>query len=434
MRPRQYVFALVDGGGNVPPELHAVRRLIERGHAVTVLADDSVAPEVTSTGAEFRRWVRAPNRSSRLPEHDPIRDWECKYPWQLVNRLVDKLLVGAAAAYASDVTKAITRCQPSLVVCSMFCLGGMLAAEAAHIPFVVLFPNVYPLPAPGLPPFGMGLRPARGRLGRWRDETLNRIIERQWDRKGLMDLNTLRRTYGLAPLEHVFDQVRGAYRQLVMTSPALDFPAELPAGVRYVGPVLEDPVWSWGSSWTLPSDGNPLVLVAMSSTFQDQTGSLRRVIAALSALPVQGIVTTGPAIDASALNAAPNVTVLAHAPHREVLQHAAAVVTHGGHGTVVKALAAGVPMVLLPHGRDQGDTAVRVTARGAGIALKRTADADTIAAAIRNVLQQPTYRAAAQQLGTEIRRDAAGATLLRELEDIPSKPEHWSAVEARSAS
>ncbi|HEX2451312.1 MAG TPA: hypothetical protein VHJ69_09225, partial [Gemmatimonadales bacterium] len=182
MRPRQYLFALVDGGGNVPPELHAVRTLIEGGHAVTVLADDSVAPEVTSTGAEFGRWLRAPNRTNRRPEHDPIRDWECKYPWQLVDRLVDTLLVGAAAAYASDVTETITRCRPSLVVCSMFCLGGMLAAEAARIPFVVLFPNVYPLPARGLPPFGMGLRPARGRLGRWRDETLNRIIERQWDR------------------------------------------------------------------------------------------------------------------------------------------------------------------------------------------------------------------------------------------------------------
>ena len=231
MRPRQYLFALVDGGGNVPPELHAVRRLIEGGHAVTVLADDSVAPEVTSTGAELGRWLRAPNRTNRRPEHDPVRDWECKYPWQLVDRLVDTLLIGAAAAYASDVTEAITRCRPSLVVCSMFCLGGMLAAEAARIPFVVLLPNVYPLPARGLPPFGLGLRPARGRLGRWRDETLNRIIERQWDRKGLTELNTLRRGYRLAPLEHVFDQVRGAHRQLVMTSPALDFPA-VPAGWR----------------------------------------------------------------------------------------------------------------------------------------------------------------------------------------------------------
>jgi MGT family glycosyltransferase len=419
MRLRQFLFALVDGGGNVPPELHAVRRLIERGHAATVLADDSVASEVRSTGADFRRWVRAPNRPDRRPENDPSRDWECKYPWQLVDRLIDTLLVGPAAAYASDVNDAIAQCQPALVICSMFCLGGMLAAEAARVPYVVLFPNIYPLPARGMPPFGIGLRPARARLGRWRDAVLNSIIERQWDRKGLARVNVLRREYGLAPLAHVFDQVRVAHRQLVMTSPALDFPAILPATVRYVGPVLEDPFWSQASRWIPPASSKPLVLVAMSSTFQDQIGSLRRVIAALSTLPVHGIVTAGPAIDTAALNAAPNVTVLPHAPHREVLRHADAVVTHGGHGTVVKALAAGVPMVLLPHGRDQGDTAVRVTARGAGIALKRTAQPAAIAAAVTEVLRNPSFRASAQRLGESVRRDADNAALLRELEDIP---------------
>jgi MGT family glycosyltransferase len=434
MRPRQYLFAVVDGGGNVTPELHAARGLIERRHAVTVLADDSVAPDVRSTGAEFRRWVRAPNRSDRRPEHDSTRDWECMYPWQVVDRLVDTLLVGPAAGYASDVTEAITQYQPSLVVCSMFCLGGMLAAEAGRIPYVVLFPNIYPLPARGLPPFGLGLRPARGRLGRWRDEMLNGMIERLWDRKGLTRLNTLRRTYGLAPLGHMFDQMRGAHRQLVMTSPALDFPATFPAGVRYVGPALDDPVWTQGSAWTPPSSDQPLVLVSMSSTFQDQIGPLRRVIEALGTLPVHGIVTTGSAIDATALNALPNVTVLAHAPHREVLPHAAAVVTHGGHGTVVKALAAGVPMVLLPHGRDQDDTAVRVTARGAGIALKRTAQPESIATAVREVLQNPSYRASAQQLGASVRRDADDAALLRELEDIPIERSVVSTVETRRIS
>jgi UDP:flavonoid glycosyltransferase YjiC (YdhE family) len=85
----------------------------------------------------------------------------------------------------------------------------------------------------------------------------------------------------------------------------------------------------------------------------------------------------------------------------------------------VKALAAGVPMVLLPHGRDQDDTAVRVTARGAGIALKRTAQPEAIAAAVREVLQNPSYRASAQQLGESVRRDADDNALLRELEDIP---------------
>ena len=434
MSPRQYLFALVDAGGNVPPELHAARRLVERGHAVTVLADDSVAAEVRGTGAEVRRWVRAPNRADRLPEHDLARDWECRYPWQLFDRLADTLLVGPAAGYAGDVTEAIARGRPSLVACSMFCLGGMVAAEAAGIPYVVLFPNVYPLPARGLPPFGAGLRPARGLLGRWRDPILNRFIEHQWDRRGLSVLNTLRGSYGLTPLEHMFDQVRRAHRQLVMTSPAFEFPWTPPATVRYVGPVLDDPLWSQAAPWTPPAGTTPLVLVAMSTTFQDQTGSLSRVIAALRRLAVRGIVTTGPAIDPAALPAAPDVTVVAHAPHRDVLRHAAALITHGGHGTVMKALAAGVPMVLLPHGRDQGDTAIRITTRGAGIALNRAATPDAIAAALGAILQNPSFRACAQRLGEAVRRDADGAALVRELEDIPVERPAVSPVETRRVS
>ena len=416
---RRYLAALIDAGGNVAPELSAVRRLVTRGHDVTVLADDSAASEVRSTGAELRRWGRAPNRVDRRPENDPSRDWEYKYPWQLLDRLINTVVIGPAAGYAADVAEAIATSKPSLVICSMFCLGGMVAAEAAGIPFVVLFPNIYPLRADGMPPFGLGLQPARGPIGRWRDRVLNTFIERQWDRKGLAALNALRGQLGLAPLSHVFDQVRAAQSQLVMTSPAFDFPATLPDGARYVGPVLEDP--SWAELWSrMPPDGcNPLVLVAMSSTFQDQIGSLQRVIDALGTLAVRAVVTTGCAIDAAALKAPANVAVMERAPHRHVLEYAAAVVTHGGHGTVMKALAAGVPMVLLPHGRDQADNAVRVTARGAGVELKRSADPDAIAAAVRRVLQDPSYRAAAQQLGEAVRRDATGDALIRELEATP---------------
>jgi MGT family glycosyltransferase len=416
MMPRPYLFAVVDGGGNVPPELGAARRLLARGHAVTVIADDSVAPDVRATGADLRRWVHAPNRPDRLPQHDPIRDWECRYPWQLIDRLVGTLLVGPAGQYAEDLQDAIAERRPATVVCSMFCLGGMVAAEAARIPFIVLFPNIYPLPARGLPPFGLGLGPARGPAGRLRDRVLNRIIERQWDGKGLEGLNALRARLGLAPLAHLFDQVRRADRQLVMTSPALEFPAALPDTVRYVGPVLDDPPWSEAAAWTPPAGDAPLVLVAMSSTFQSQIESLQSVIDGVRILPVRGLVTAGPAIDVGALRPASNVSVVASAPHRQLLRHTAVVITHGGHGTVVKALAAGVPMVLLPHGRDQADTAVRVSARGAGVTLRRSARPDAVAAAVRHVLENPSYRAAAQRLGEMIRRDAASDLLVGELE------------------
>jgi MGT family glycosyltransferase len=420
MKARSYLVALVDGGGNVPPELSAVRCLVDRGHVVIVLAEDSVAFEVRATGAMLRRWLRAPNRPDRRPENDPSRDWECKYPWQVVDRLIKTQLVGPAAGYAHDVRDAIADTRPDLVICSMFCLGGMVAAEAAGIPFDVLMPNVYPLPADGMPPFGLGLQPTRSAVGRLRDRALNALIERLWDRNGLAGLNALRSQHGLLPLTHFLDQARHARRQLVLTSAEFDFPAALPAGARYVGPVLDDPVWAEVAPWTPPSGSDPLVLVAMSSTFQDQIGCLQRVVDALGTLRVRGVVTTGPAINASTLRPNANVTVVPSAPHRHVLQHAALLVTHGGHGTVVKALAAGVPMVLLPHGRDQADTAARVTSRGAAVALKRTARPGVIAGAVRRVLENGSYRAAARQLGAAVRRDASNDALIRELEEIPT--------------
>lgn len=417
---RRFLVALVDGGGNVPPELHAVRRLVARGHGVTVLAEDSVAGEVRATGAPIRRWSRAPNRPDRRPEHDPARDWECKYPWQLLERVVATLSVGPAPGYAQDVSDAIVATRPHVVVCSMFCLGAMVAAEAAGLPFVVPFPNIYPLPAEGLPPFGMGLLPARGAVGCLRDRALNAVTERLWDAKGLSGLNALRAQHGLPPLVHLLDQIRRARRQLVMTSAQFDFPCTLPADATYVGPVLDEPIWAEAAGWIPPAGHAPLVLVGMSSTFQDQVGCLQRVVDGLSALPVRGVVTTGPAIDPAVLRANANVTILSTAPHRLILREAALVVTHGGHGTVMKALAAGVPMVLLPHGRDQADTAVRVTTRGAGIMLKRTARSSAIAGAVRQVLATASYRAAARRLGDAVRQDADSDAVIRELEGIES--------------
>jgi MGT family glycosyltransferase len=160
------------------------------------------------------------------------------------------------------------------------------------------------------------------------------------------------------------------------------------------------------------------VLVALSTTFQDQTECLQRVVDAMSTLPVYAVVTTGPAIDPGVITAPANVTVVRAAPHSQVLRHAAAVVTHGGHGTVVRALAAGVPLVILPHGRDQADNARRITARDAGITLSRRAKPPKIAAAVQRLLATPAYRAAAEQLGSAIRRDAESDDVVRELEAL----------------
>lgn len=410
-----YLFALVDGGGTVPPELAAVRRLVERGHHVTVLAEDTMTDEVAATGASFRRWSTAPNRPSRQPDDDPYRDWECSNPLQLFRRLLDRQFIGPAARYAADVQSAIADRRPELVVCSMFGLGAMVGAEASGVPFDVVLPNIYLLPAEGMPPMGLGLQPASNALGRARDRLLARVMERSWG-KGLDGLNDVRRDLGLEPLDRVWDQAERARRKLVLTSEAFDFPAVMPGNVRYVGAVLDDPAWV--GEYDVPLGPDPLVLVAMSSTFQDQHDSLQRTVDALGTMPVRAIVTTGPTIDPATIVHAPNVDVVAAAPHSALLPHAALVVTHGGHGTVVKSLAAGVPLVVMPHGRDQGDNAARVVARGAGVKVSRAAKPKVIAAAVSRVLGDPSFTDGARRLGEVIRADAASGALVRELEDL----------------
>jgi len=411
-----YLLALVDGGGTVPVEIGAAHRLVARGHRVLVLAEDTMEAEVQAAGATFLPWTDAPNRPTRRPEDDPYRDWECKSTRELFDRLLETQFVGPAAAYAADTERAVAEHRPDAVICSFFALGAMTAAEGARLPFAVLIPNMYPLPTRGLPPFASGLRRARTPLGRGLHRVMSALVTRMFD-KCLPRLNAVRASHSLPPLRHFWDQVRAADQQLVLTARAFDFPAALPDRVRYVGPVLDDPAWT--QPWTPPAGKDPLVLVAMSSTYMEQHVTLQTVVDALGTLRVRGLVTTGPALDRSMVSAPDNVTVVSSAPHNRVLEHASVAVTHGGHGTVMKCLAAGVPMVVMPHGRDQKDNGVRVAARGAGVLVKRGASSAQVAAAVRRVLRDSAYRDGARRLGEAVRREAATDDLVRSLEELP---------------
>lgn len=408
---RTYLFALTDAGGTVPPELGVVRRVVERGHRVFVLADETMAAQVERTGAAVRTWTRP---------SEEFRDWELRSPLAQARGMAEHMLIGPAAAQAHETSAAIPDVGPDLVVTSGFALGAMIAAESRDVPFDLLMPNVYALPADGMPPFGAGLRPARGPLGRGRDRVARRLSAGLIDRYALRELNDIRARYGLADVPTLWAQMQSARRQLVLTSAAFDFPATLPDNARYVGPILDDPGWADGMSWRAPAGTGPLVLVAMSSTFQNHVDCLQRVTDALAGLPVRGLVTTGPAVEPDSIRAAANVVVMASAPHRDILPQADLVVTHGGHGTVIKALAAGLPLVILHHGRDQADNAARVTTRGAGVSVPRGASSARIARAVAEVLDDPRYRAAAEELSRAIARDATGTALIDELEAVSS--------------
>ena len=137
------------------------------------------------------------------------------------------------------------------------------------------------------------------------------------------------------------------------------------------------------------SDERPLVLVGFSTTFQDHVGVLQRVLDGLARLPVRVLLTCGDTIEPAELRASANAVVVARAPHVAIMREAALVVTHGGHGTIIRELAAGLPMLLIPHGRDQVDNARRVTERGAGLALGAEAGNVEIGAAVARDTESP---------------------------------------------
>ncbi|MGH3705773.1 MAG: glycosyltransferase [Agromyces sp.] len=408
---RTYLFVLTDAGGTVPPEVGVARRLVERGHHVTVLADDPLEAPTVAAGARFRP------TTGRVTA--PFDDWAIRTPPGIARGMAEHMIVGPAPVQAADTVAAIDELRPDLVAVSSFAVGAMIAAESRGVPFDLLIPNTYALPAKGMPPFGVGLAPGRGAMGALRDRAFGTAGRRLFDGFALAPLNVVRTDHGLVPVATMWNQMQHARRQLVLTSAAFDFPAELPANARYVGPILDDPSWAADAPWTPPAGDDPLVLVAMSSTFQNHVECLQRITDALGSLPVRGVVTTGPAVEPSAISAPANVAVVASAPHREVMRHASLVVTHGGHGTVIKTLAAELPLVILHHGRDQADNAVRVTERGAGVAISRRSSSPRIARAVARVLGDDGYRQAAARLGEQVAQDAASPALVDELEGVP---------------
>jgi UDP:flavonoid glycosyltransferase YjiC (YdhE family) len=115
-----------------------------------------------------------------------------------------------------------------------------------------------------------------------------------------------------------------------------------------------------------------------------------------------------------------NVVIVHSAPHDIVMKQVSLVVTHGGHGTVARALSHGVPLLVIPMGRDQGDNAARVFAHGAGLTLTTDAAKEAIASAVIQLIAKPHFREAAARLGEVIASDARSSVLETEMEAVAS--------------
>ena len=402
--PGRFLLALVDGGGTVPPALGLAAELVRRGHQVRVLSDLTVETQAEAVGCAFSPWREAPHFDSRADQTAVIAAAEGANPYRAVQALKAHLGKEMTRRFADDVVTTVEEHPVDAVLADGF-PGMLLGAQATGLPTAALLANIYLRPTPGLPLMGTGWSSARGTLTRTRDRVAPAAVN--WLlRRTVPRINRAAALHGQAPVEDLFELFDRCRRVLVMTSPSFDFVGDrLPPNVRYVGPVLDDPPWAGAVEWAR-TDPRPLVLVAMSSVYQGQAGVLRRVAQGLGQLPVGAVLTTGNAIAPEEIDAPPNVQVLRAAPHRRIMAEASVVVTHAGHGSTIKTLAAGVPLVCMPMGRDQKDNTVRVLRLGAGVRLSPRSSADAITEAVSEVLHNPSYAAAARQFAAVLAAEA----------------------------
>ncbi|HUC16697.1 MAG TPA: glycosyltransferase [Acetobacteraceae bacterium] len=407
-----YSFLLVSWGtsGNLSPILTAGRLLRGNGHRVRVIADPAMREEVKAVNFEFITWNRAPIGA----EANPTKMSDMK-AWRR------KAMFDPALAYAYDIQDEIGRVPTSAVLSLDFLFGVMLGAEAAGVPVALLSPHVSIRPLPGMPPVASGLKPAKT------PEEKAAIAAAADERSKFLDeflpsLNNSRARLGLSGLAHVFDLFDRADRVLLAIGRAFDFEADsLPDNLRYVGPLLDEPGWakSWHAPWRA-GPTRPRALIACSTGAQGQDDLFQRAINAMGSVEIEVVATTGPNVNIIDLRAPENVHLLPSAPHDTVMKEVSLVVTQGGHGTVCRSLLNGLPMLVLPNGRDQNDNALRVEVKGAGLQLPPTAPEADIAEAVNRLIREPHFREAARRLGDAIRAEIAASSLVEEMETIAS--------------
>lgn len=390
--------------GNLSPVLTAARQLHRAGHRPRVMADPAMSGEVEAAGFPFVGWQRAPTGQEADPvDFSDLSDW------------LRQAMFAPAGAYAADTLDEIRRLPTDAVLSIDLLVGCALAAEVAGIPHAILSPHISIRPLPGMPPAASGLTPPRTEAERAAVDAATDTIVLAMERSRPA-LNAARRAFGLAPVTTAFAHYEQAERVLLAVSHAFDFDgAVLPANYRYIGPLLDEPVWSRGARTLWSGAGRPRILVAGSTGAQNQTDLLRRIVRAVGTVEAETIVTTGPNVEARDLDAPDTIRVVATASHDALMTEADLVVCQGGHGTVSRALLHGVPLLVIPLARDQTDNAARIALRGAGLRLPATASADEIAAAVRRLLAEPGFRTAAGGLGAAVRADLDAGGLVREI-------------------
>ncbi|MGO9247427.1 MAG: glycosyltransferase [Solirubrobacteraceae bacterium] len=380
--------------GHLYPVVPIVSELAERGHRAHVVTLAGELDHLAQIGIESSPIDPAVERIE-------IEDWrERSLPRAGMSVL--KTFTARSAGEAPDLARAIARYDPDVLLIDVNCWGAATVAEASGLPWAMYSPYLLPLPSRDVPPFGLGLAPMGGPIGRIRDAIVALGVRATFDRTVMPAINTLRAQHGLPALHRYSDVLARPPLLLALTAEGFEYPrGDWPANVRLIGAINWDPSHPPHTTPPLPAPAwldelqDPLVLVTCSTERQRDK---RLLHVCLDALPAAGmsVIGTSAAHDPDQFSAPPGSRVVRFVPHEPILQRAACVVCHGGMGITQKALAAGVPVVVVPCGRDQLDTARRVQVAQAGVRISpRRLTAARLVDAVHTAIER---RAGAQRV------------------------------------
>ena len=356
------LFATTRGAGHVGPLTPFAHACVTAGHDVLVAAAPSTEPHVRRAGLPFAA-VGEPDEAVMAAIWERVKAATNEDAGRIV---FEEVFAGEFARSAlPGMLRLARRWRPDLIVRETCEFASPLVAETFGVPDV----HVACL--------------------------LAVLGTTDWDLHE--PLGRLRRDFGLAPRHR--DRSLDPY--LTLAPRSLEHPAfvEIPGTRRFRAPATAPrPLPDWWSGTE-----RPLVYVSFGSAAAGNgffPGVYREAAEALGDLPVRVLLTTGTEVDPADLGAVPaNVHVERWVPQSTVMAHASAMVGHGGSGSTLAAMAAGMPLAVVPLFADQPENAQRVAELGAGLRLDGVSG---LADAVTELLTEPRYRRRACAVAEEI--------------------------------
>lgn len=405
----QFLLTAMPFTGHVRPIAAVAAALVGRGHDVRIYTGSRFRRDVEAAGATFVRWERAPDFDEN--------DLAATFPRllgkpgisQLFTNLID-CFIRTAPAQVDDLAAEWERKPWDAQAGEDTSVGGALFAERAGVAWATISIVPLSLDAATGPPSGLGLTPGIHPVTRARDAVLRRLVP-AFSQPISAALRAASGEVGLGEAKRSMGDAVFSRRLIVASGCArLDFDRrDRPASVEFVGelrtqpasvaPPEPMPAW-WGDL-----AGRDVVLVTQGTHNTDPTALIQPTVAALAERNVLVVATTGvPGVRTVPFAVPANARIADLVPFAALLPHVSAVVTNGGWGGTLTALAHGVPLVIAGGDLDKPETAARVAWTGAGISLRSGRPATAaVGAAVERVLYTPSYRDAAVRLGAELR-------------------------------